>query len=82
MPDETVSFFLDRPVKKGSLYDKDAAYASCQELRELGFNVVMIETDLEYLRKPVGFPVDLANSSPAILLASEFGAWTVLLLER
>ena len=73
LPDETVSFFLDRPVKKGSLYDKDAAYASCQELRELGFNVVMIETDLEYLRKPVGFPVDLANSSPAILLASEFG---------
>ena len=73
MPDETVSFFLDRPVKRGSLYDKDAAYTSCKELIQLGFDVVMIETDLEYLRKPVGFPVDLANSSPAILLASGFG---------
>lgn len=72
MPEETVSFFLDRPIKKGSLYDKDAAHMSCKELGELGHNVVMVETDLEYLRKPVGFPVDVANSSPAILLAGEF----------
>lgn len=72
MPKETVSFFLDRPIKRGSLYDKDAAHTSCKELEKLGNNVVMIETDLEYLREPVGFPVDVANSSPAILLAGEF----------
>jgi hypothetical protein len=72
MPKETVSFFLDRPIKRGSLYDKDAAHTSCKELGKIGHNVVMVETDLEYLRKPVGFPVDVANSSPAILLAVEF----------
>jgi len=72
MPMETVSFFLDRPIKRGSLYDKDAAHNSCRELGKLAHNVIMVETDLEYLRKPVGFPVDVANSSPAILLAGEF----------
>jgi len=71
MPKDTVSFFLDRPIKKGSLYDKEAAHMSCKELGEIGHNVIMVETDLEYLRKPVGFPVDVANSSPAILLAGE-----------
>tara|TARA_B100000401_G_scaffold69908_1_gene42466 strand:- start:5109 stop:6425 length:1317 start_codon:yes stop_codon:yes gene_type:complete len=74
MPEETVSFFLDRPINlfARSLYDKEAAHMSCKELGKLGHNVVMVETDLEYLRKPVGFPVDVANSSPAILLAEEF----------
>ena len=29
----------------------------------------IIESDLEYVRDPVGFPVDVANSVPAILMA-------------
>jgi len=29
-----------------------------------------IESNLEYVRKPVGFPVDVANAAPAILLAN------------
>tara|TARA_B100000287_G_scaffold243184_1_gene228602 strand:+ start:1336 stop:2640 length:1305 start_codon:yes stop_codon:yes gene_type:complete len=69
MPKNTVSFFLDRPIRKRSLYDKDAAHKTCKELLKLGYDVFSIETDLEYIRNPVGFPVDVANSSPAVLLA-------------
>ena len=70
LPPETVSVFLDRPLKKGkSLYNKDAVKQSCIEVKKLGYDVHVIECDLEYVRKPVGFPVDVANSVPAILLA-------------
>ncbi|CAI8237676.1 MAG: Uncharacterised protein [Methanobacteriota archaeon] len=58
-------------LKRGvSLYDKDAPHIACEKLTEFGYEVVKMETNLEYLRKPVGFPVDVANSAPAILLAN------------
>ena len=69
MPKETVPVFLDRPINGRSLYDKDAPYRICSELVEMGYEVLSIKSDLEYLRSPVGFPVDLANSVPAVLLA-------------
>jgi len=69
MPSDTVPVFLDRPISGRSLYDKDAPYKICTELIDLGFEVHSVKSDLEYLRSPIGFPVDLANSVPAVLLA-------------
>ena len=69
MPHSTIPIFLDRPLKGSSLYNKDAAYQSCLEVSRLGYDMKIIESDLEYVRDPVGFPVDVANSVPAILMA-------------
>jgi len=69
LPPTTVPIFLDRPLRGKSLYDKDAVKKSCQEISRLGYDVQIIECDLEYMRKPVGFPVDVANAVPAILMA-------------
>lgn len=69
MPHNTIPVFLDRPLTGSSLYNKDAAYRSCLEVSRLGYDMKIIECDLEYVRDPVGFPVDVANSVPAILMA-------------
>ncbi len=69
MPEDTVCVFLDRPIRKGSLYDKDAPIEICKNFMSLGREVYMIHSDLEYLRSPIGFPVDVANSAPAVLLS-------------
>ena len=69
MPHSTIPIFLDRPLRGSSLYNKDAAYQSCLEVSRLGYDMKIIESDLEYVRDPVGFPVDVANSVPAILMA-------------
>ena len=71
MPATTVPIFMDRPFQKGSLYDKSAAIESCRQLELLGFNMQIIECDVEHIRDPVGFPTDVANAIPAIFLASE-----------
>jgi len=73
MPESTVCVFLDRPTLEGSLYDKDAPLQICNNLKEDGRDVYMVRTDLEYLRDPIGFPVDVANSAPAVLLAELLG---------
>lgn len=69
LPPTTVPIFLDRPIHGRSLYKKDAALRSCLEVSRLGYNMYIVNCDLEYVRKPVGFPVDVANAVPAILLA-------------
>ncbi len=69
MPGSTVPIFMDRPVSEGSLYNPNAAHESCNILSELGYPVERIECDLEYVRNPVGFPTDLANAVPLIILA-------------
>ena len=69
LPHSTIPIFLDRPLTGKSAYNKDAAINSCLELKRLQYNVQMIECDLEYIREPVGFPVDVVNSVPGILLA-------------
>ena len=74
MPNSTESVFMLRSKAKGrTLYDSEAALESCSKLRNLGFTVHMVESDFEYLRNPIGFPTDLAVSSPAILLANSRG---------
>ena len=78
MPATTAAIFLDRPIPKfkRTLYDKEAVHIACEKLTEIGYDVMKIESDLEYVREPVGFPVDVANAAPAILLANhmEFDA--------
>jgi hypothetical protein len=69
LPHSTVPVFLDRPLRGKSLYNKDAVEQSCIEVKRLGYNIHTVQCDLEYVRSPVGFPVDVANSVPAILLA-------------
>jgi len=69
MPPTTAPIFMDRPLSKKSLYDKDAVHHSCLEVEQLGYDMQVILCDLEYVRSPVGFPVDVANSVPAVLMA-------------
>ena len=69
MPPSTAPVFLDRPIKSKSLYNKDAAHSACSEIAQLGYDLHMIECDLEYVRSPTGFPVDVANSVPIVLMA-------------
>ena len=67
MPKDVSLVFMNRPLKAKSVYDSSAPLEICHRLNEIGFDVEVIETNLEYLRDPVGFPTDLANSIPAIL---------------
>ncbi len=70
LPSDTAPIFLDRPtLNTRTLYDRDAAHMACNNLTEIGYEVKMITSDLEYVRNPVGFPIDVANAAPAILLA-------------
>tara|TARA_B110000459_G_scaffold21305_1_gene20510 strand:- start:1655 stop:2956 length:1302 start_codon:yes stop_codon:yes gene_type:complete len=69
MPATTAPIFMDRPIRSKSLYDKDAVRHSCLEVERLGYDMHVIQCDLEYVRNPVGFPVDVANSVPAVLMA-------------
>ena len=71
MPAITVPVFLNRPMVTSNRYNSDAPLKICNLLSESGYDVHIIESNLEFIRKPVGFPTDLANSIPAVLL-SEF----------
>ena len=77
MPGSTVPVFMNRPLSSGSLYDPDAAHESCSILKGLGYDVQIIDCDLEYVRDPVGFPTDVANSVPAIILADKLGLGSI-----
>ena len=70
MPKDTEPVFMQRSTSKNikSLYNPDAALKSCNILTNLGYNLHIVESDLEYLRNPLGFPSDLAVGSPIILL--------------
>lgn len=71
LPSTTIPVFLNRPdSEKKTLYDKTAALASCEQLRKIGYRCLAILCNLESLRKPIGFPSDLSNGVPAILMAN------------
>lgn len=71
MPKDTLSVFMDRPLKKkASMYNKSAAYATIKHARKEGFEVLNLQCDVEYLRQPLGFPTDLVPSIPIICLAA------------
>ena len=72
MPKNTLSVFMDRPLrKKTSLYNKSAAYATIEHAQDIGFEVLEISCDVEYMRSPLGFPTDLVPSLPLIAIASQ-----------
>lgn len=75
IPKESPLFFIDRIMPEGetSMYKKEAAYRACEEMRKKGHKVYEIETDFEYIREPIGFPVDLACCIPAILMSDYEG---------
>ena len=72
MPKTTIPVFMNRPHKilTKTLYNKDAALKACEVLATIGYNIQVLECDLEFLRNPVGFPTDLANAVPLILTAN------------
>ena len=71
MPKNTLSVFMDRPLKKfASIYNKSAAYATIKHAMESGYDVQTLECDVEYMRKPLGFPTDLVPSIPILSLAA------------
>ena len=74
MPKTTIPVFMDRPGKilTNTLYKKEAALKACEVLDTIGYNVQILQCDLEYMRNPVGFPTDLANAVPLILTANWF----------
>ena len=45
--------------------------------RQIGYDVKIIDCDLEYLRDPVGFPSDLAHAIPLILLSGNLGIGSI-----
>ena len=77
LPDTTIPVFLDRPNLGKSLYKKEAAIQTCNKLIKLGYNCKIIECDLEFLRQPIGFPTDLSNAVPAILLAQHLSLFSI-----
>jgi len=77
MPGNTVPVFMNRPMRKNSMYDSDAPIKNCDLLRQIGYDVKIIDCDLEYLRDPVGFPSDLAHAIPLILLSGNLGIGSI-----
>jgi len=73
MPENTLSVFMDRPIDRSkSMYNKSAAYATIQHANELGYEMLRLGCDLEYMRDPIGFPTDLAPAIPLIFVASKY----------
>jgi len=73
MPRNTLSVFMDRPLKKKvSMYNKSAAYATIKHAQKEGYEVLNLQCDVEYVRQPLGFPTDLVPSIPILALASSY----------
>jgi hypothetical protein len=73
LPRTTALFFVDRIPKGDSKYNIEAAHNACEQMKKLGRSMYMVKTDLEYVRNPVGFPVEYACAVPAILLSDYVG---------
>ena len=72
MPKDTVCAWLDRPqLAERTLYNKSAANATMDFAEKSGFEVHKVYCDVEHLRNPVGFPVDLASGMTAVAIASQ-----------
>lgn len=78
LPNSTVCFFLDRILpneleKNLKLYNKQSVYNAYAQLEKQGRRGYMIKTDLEYVRVPRGFPLELSTTIPALLLSDYVG---------
>ena len=71
MSDNTVCVWLDRPgLGKRTIYDKSAAQHTMEFASNNGYEVYKIYCEVEHLRSPVGFPVDLSSGIAAIAVSS------------
>lgn len=78
LPNSTVCFFLDRILpneleRNLKLYNKQSVYNAYAQLEKQGRRGYMIKTDLEYVRVPRGFPLELSTTIPALLLSDYVG---------
>ncbi|MFK5690535.1 DUF6395 domain-containing protein [Ornithinimicrobium sp. LYQ92] len=73
MPERTRSYHLLRraPVdeRRATMFDTRAAEQSCARVRATGRAVVVVPSDVEYLRDPTGFPHDFTTAVPLLLHA-------------
>lgn len=79
-PVDTISLFLNRTSYLGSrpgLYRADAAWRTVRAVRKSRRTVLAVDTNLEHIRKPVGFPIDLSNAVPSLLLADSLDLGSV-----
>src|SRR5699024_7010990 len=60
-----------------TLLNQEAAYYACDSMARMGRTVHKIKTDMQYLRKPVGFNSYLTDAVPALLLADYYGFDTI-----
>src|SRR5699024_9874771 len=80
LPRDTHLFYFDRMIPKEgikTLLNQEAAYYACDSMAALGRTVHKIKTDMQYMRKPVGFNSYLADAVPVLLLADYYGFDTV-----
>ncbi|MDY0407446.1 DUF6395 domain-containing protein [Virgibacillus soli] len=80
LPENTHLFYFDRLIpEKGmkTLLNQEAAYYACDAMAKMGRTVHRIKTDMQYVRKPVGFSSFLADAVPAMLLADYYGFDTI-----
>lgn len=75
MPENTLPVFSYRsapPVGGKSLYKADAALHAIREMNAAGKETLLVESDLEWVREPVGFAIDPSPAVPLILLADSY----------
>lgn len=80
LPEDTHLFYFDRIIPKdgvNTLLNQEAAYYACDSMAKRGRHVHKIKTDLQYIRKPVGFNNYLTDAVPALLLADYYGFDTI-----
>ena len=71
LPENTVCVWLDRPtLGKKTMYNKSAAQHTMSFTKKKGYDVHEISCDVEHVRSPVGFPVDLSSGIAAIAVSS------------
>lgn len=76
LPHNTHLFYFDRLIPTTgvkNLLDQEAAYYACDAMANEGRPVYKIKTDMQYIRKPVGFNSYLTDAVPALLLADYYG---------
>lgn len=76
LPKDTHLFYFDRIKPDGggdTLLNQEAAYYACDSIRKTGRPMHCIQTDMQYLRHPVGFNSYLSDAVPALLLADYYG---------
>lgn len=73
MPDNTVPIFLDRVIglRDKDLYRKDCVYHGLSYVsQKINRKIYSVPTDMEYLRKTIGFMIDISVGVPSILLSN------------